>query len=249
MSRALAAAVAAFLLASCVPPEESNDRIPRYQPDRTIMGAVQAAGTLRVGLPEASAPWASGGPEPEGFLVELAELVAASLGVETTYTAASSVELMELVHITDEELRDDEGALELEDTEVDIAFPLFPISERLVLRRTVTDPYWVGHTRDLVVGSDVIETGRDVLLAIEAVKTEGAMIAGPHDSTEGYGAVVRTGASTFGTLVSQVFNEADAEGDWERFYAEWLAEYFADDEPPIPDMSVEDAAALYPAAS
>ncbi|HEV3473347.1 MAG TPA: hypothetical protein VG408_09150 [Actinomycetota bacterium] len=236
--------VCALLLAGCVPAEESNDRIVRYQPDKTIMGAIQAAGVLRVGLPEGSPPWALQGSE--GFLVELAELVADSLGVEAEYRTASSVELMELVHVTEDELRDDDGVLELTDAEVDLAFPLFFITERLVLRRTITDPYWVGHTRTLEKDGRTLAVGRDVELLISAYRTEGALIAGPQDSTEGYGAVVRTGASTFATLVSQVFNEADAEGDWERFYETWLADYFTDEEVPIPIMTVEDAAALYP---
>lgn len=248
MFRTPAIVCAALLLTTCVPPEENNDRIIRYQPDKTIMGAIQAAGVLRVGLPADSPPWASGGTEPEGFLVELAELVADSLGVETEYASASSVELMELVHVTDEELGDDDGVLELEDTEVDIAFPLFHVTESLVLRRTLSDPYWVGHTRDLSADGEVIATDRDVLLAIEAAGMPGATITGEQHSTEGYGAVVRTGASTFATLVSQVFNEADAEGDWERFYDRWLAQYFDANEPPIPIMTVEDAAALYPVA-
>jgi hypothetical protein len=48
--------------------------------------------------------------------------------------------------------------------------------------------------------------------------------------------------------VSQVFNEADAEGDWSRSYDEWMADYFVDPDPAgVPIMSVEDAAALYPA--
>ena len=247
MPRALAILFCAAFLTACVPAEESNDRIVRYQPGKTIMGSIQEARVLRVGLPEAAPPWALEGPEPEGFLVDLAELVAASLGVEAEYSIAPSVELMEMVHVTDEELADDDGVLELADAEVDIAFPLFPISERLVLRRTISDPYWVGHARELVVNNETITTGPDVVLAIEASRTAGAVIDGPQHSTEGYGAVVRTGASTFATLVSQVFNEADAEGDWERFYDEWLSDLFADAEPPIPIMSVEDAAALFPA--
>lgn len=248
MLKALVATACALLCASCVPPEESNDRIVRYQPTKTIMGAIQAAGVLRVGLPEASPPWALEGAEPDGFLVDLAELVADSLGVEAEYKTASSVELMELVHVTDQELRDDDGVLELADAEVDIAFPLFPITEQLVLRRTMTDPYWVGHTRTLESADETMAVGRDVQLAIQAYDSQGAVIGGPQDSTEGYGAVVRTGASTFATLVSQVFNEADAEGDWERFYSEWLGGYFAEEEPPIPIMTVEDAAALFPAS-
>ena len=87
----------------------------------------------------------------------------------------------------------------------------------------------------------------DVELLTVAYRTPGLKITGEEHSTEGYGAAVRTGAATFATLVSQVFNEADAEGDWSEFYEQWLAEYFAEPDPSnVPIMSVEDAAALYP---
>lgn len=249
MSRVLVAACCCLLLTACVPPEEDNDRIVRYDPEKTIMGEIQARGTLRVGLPDGSdlepaghegyCPFALEGPAgPEGFLVDLASLVADSLGVEAEFVSASSSELLALVHARGK------GP----ESEVDLAFPMFPITEGLVQRRTFTDPYWVGHSRHLVSGEGkVLAEGPDVWLMRLACATGSGGVAGPENSTAGYGAAVRTGASTFANLVSQVLNEADAEGDWSRFYAKWLASLFEEPDPEnVPTMSVEDAAALWP---
>lgn len=227
--------------AGCVPPEESNDRVVRYDPEKTIMGEIQQRGALRVGVTEHCPFSISSSGRPEGFVIDLAERIAESLGVEAEYTAASSVELLGMVDPTD----DDPDA----ETAVDVAFPLVPVTEQLVQRRTVADPYWTGHSR-LLVGSDgeVLAEGPDVGLLEEACSTPGAKIDGPSNSTAGYGAVVRTGATAFGNIVSQVTNESDAEGDWTESYERWLAQYFETPESDkVPILSVEDAAALWPA--
>jgi ABC-type amino acid transport substrate-binding protein len=214
------------------------------------MGEIQTRGVLRIALPEEHPPLAIlDEGEPKGFLVDLAELIAASLGVEAEYVSAPSEELLDMVHPDP----DDPEAT----TEVDVAFPIVPITEELVTTRTMSDPYWVGHTRqltDLEAGGSferlfpAPESGPDLELLPVAYEIPGLFIDGPEDSTEGYGAAVRTGAVTFGALVSQVINEADAEGDWSAFYERWLAKYFADPAPDdVPIMTVEEAAALYPA--
>ncbi len=236
------------LLSACVPAEEDNDRVVRYQPDKTVMGAIQEAGVLRVGLPADFGPWAIDDAAPEGFLVDLSELVADALGVRAEYEFLDSAELLDAVHVTRAELEDDDGVLELADAEIDLAFPMEPITEVLATTRTLSDPYWVGHTRTLEVDGDAVAHDRDVLLVNAAYVRGEGIVTGPQDSTEGYGAAVRTGSTAFGSIVSQVFNEADSEGEWVRFYETWLASYFEESEPPIPTMSVEDAAALHPAA-
>jgi ABC-type amino acid transport substrate-binding protein len=236
-------ACALSLLASCVPPEESNDRIKRYDPDENIMGQIQERGLLRVGLPEDHPPLAIlDEGSPKGFLVDLAELVAESLGVETEYLTGSSSELMSMVFVSEDRPQ--------APTEADLVFPIFPITESLVGRKSMTDPYWVGHTRMLDgppdFGAPIGEPIPDLELLAYAYEHAGK-IAGEQLSTEGYGAAVRDGAVTFATLVSQVINEADAEGDWSRFYKRWLADYFAEPDPEdVPIMTVEEAAALYP---
>jgi len=235
-------AAAVLLLGACVPAEESNDRIVRYDPEKTLMGQIQERGSLRVGIPE-HCPFAvsSSTGEPEGFVVDLAHLVAESFGVEAEFVTADSTSLMGMVYVPP----DDPGAT----TEADIVFPLFPITENLVQRATVADPYWTGHSRELI-GPDgtVVAEGPDVLLMDRACEEEGLVIDGPERSTVGYGPVVRTGATAFANLVSQVINEADAEGDWSASYERWLAELFERPDPDkVPILSVEDAAALWPA--
>lgn len=243
--RLLVAVVVGLFSAACVPPEESNDRIKRYDPEDSIMGVIQERGVLSVGLPDDHPPLAiTDGAEPEGFLVDLAELVAESLAVESEYVVAPTPELLDMVH---PDGSDPDG-----ETEVDMAFPIVAITEAFASQYTFTDPYWVGHRRTLVPmspDSSLREPikGNDLNLLPIAYERGPSAITGPQDSTEGYGAVVRTGAVTFATLVSQVFNEADAEGDWSTFYERWLADYFADPDPEdVPIMSVEDAAALHP---
>lgn len=239
--------VCAALLASCVPAEESNDRIKRYDPEDSIMGEIQTRGVLRIGIPSDYPPFAivDEGSEPEGFVVDLGVLAAESLGVEAEFQPYPNAELLPLIE-------DDPKECD-RDTVVDLVFPMNPITEDLVQNYTVTDPYWVGHSRELegppassreVIGSF---PAPDVELLKFAYENPGLRVTGEQQSTEGYGAASRCGTTTFGALVSQVINEADAEGDWSAFYEEWLAPYFADPAPEdVPIMSVEDAAALYP---
>lgn len=139
----LAAAVTA--LASCVPPEPSNDIIEDYDPVLTEMGAVQEAGELVVGLEEGPAPFAAGGDgaSPDGFTAALGAEVADSLGVEVRYVIAPRAEL---------------GAL-VDSEEVDVAFPLTPISEQALKEHRYSDPYWVGHQRILALAEGVETVG------------------------------------------------------------------------------------------
>jgi ABC-type amino acid transport substrate-binding protein len=211
------------------------------------MGEIQARGVLRIGIPSDHPPFAivDDGLAPEGFVVDIGTLIAEALGVEPEFVPAPSAELLELVEV-------DEDGQPVSPDPADLVFPMIPITEELVQTHTFTDPYWVGHTRQLegpaVATSEVVaEIDRDVELLPVAYELPDVRITGPQHSTEGYGAAVRTGAVTFAALASQVINEADAEGDWSAFYRRWLAAYFVDPAPDdVPIMSVEDAAALYP---
>lgn len=234
------------LLVSCVPPEESNDRVKNYDPEENIMGVIQDRGVMRIGVPADYPPFAFANPdtfEVEGFVVELGKLVAEALGVEAEFIPAPNDDLLDMVFVDPKKPN--------APTEADMVFPMVPITEELVEAWSFTDPYWVGHTREIEGPSasrQIITFDQaDVELLKIAYENPGVLVTGEEQTTEGYGAAVRTGAATFATLVSQVFNEADAEGDWTRFYNEYLAEYFAEPDPEnVPIMSVEDAAALYP---
>ncbi len=230
------------IMVGCVPAEESNDKIKRYDPEENIMGQIQARGVMRIGIPSDHPPFAivEEGAEPRGFVVELGTLAAEALGVEPEFLAAPSAELLEMIRLDPEDC----GA----ETDLDLAFPMVPITEKLITSFTFTDPYWIGHTRSLLEDGTEIDRGPDVELLARAYEDPSLEVGGEQQSTEGYGAASRCGTTTFGSVVSQVINEADAEGNWTASYETWLADLFAEPAPDkVPIMTVEDAAALYPA--
>lgn len=241
-SKLISIACLLLMIGGCVPPEESNDRIKRYDPEENIMGQIQARGVMRIGIPSDHPPFAivEAGAEPQGFVVDLGTLAAESLGVEPEFIAAPSDDLLEMIRIDPDECGTE--------TDLDLAFPMVPITEKLITSFTFTDPYWVGHTRSLLENGNEIDRGPDVELLARAYEDPTLEVGGEQQSTEGYGAASRCGTTTFGSVVSQVINEADAEGDWTASYETWLADLFADPAPDeVPIMTVEDAAALYPA--
>lgn len=135
-----------MLAGSCIPAEPDEDRMVRYDED-TVMGQVQAAGELRVGLQEGP-PFAAGGATSEGFNADMATFVAEELGVEASFRFATGHDLPRLVA----------------NDVVDIAFPLTPITARAV-REGVTafaDPHYVTHQRLLVPDGSRIDDVEDL---------------------------------------------------------------------------------------
>ena len=254
LPRLLAITCALVLLGACVPPEESNDKIKRYDPEENVMGQIQARGVMRIGIPTDRPPFAivEPGEEPQGFLVDLGTLAAEALGVEPEFVPAPNEDLLDLVYgwsVPPTGPTVVGGAPECtgETSEADLVFPLVPITEELITTYTFTDPFWVGHTRSLVANVAEVGRGPDVELLGRAYEDPRLKVGGEEQSTEGYGAASRCGTTTFGAVMSQVINEADAEGDWTRSYETWLADLFVDPAPDeVPIMTVEDAAALYP---
>ena len=145
----------AMLFAACVPAEEDNDRIPKFDPEDNIMGEIQQEGVLKIGIEPDAAPWSSAvtggrkvlpGP-PLGFTVDLGQLVADSLGVDAEFVVPPDPkQLPEMV----------------DDGRVDLAFPLIPITEDLLVEHGLTDPYWVAHQRLLVPAGSPIENVDDL---------------------------------------------------------------------------------------
>lgn len=248
MHRCVALLCVVIAMGACVPPEESNDRIKRYDPEENIMGQIQARGVMRIAIPSDHPPWAiTDDPAPRGFLVDLGTLAAEALGVTPEFVAAPNADLLEMVDgwSTPSDGKEPEC---IEETDVDLAFPMVPITEEMITTYTFTDPYWVGHTRALLDGGAEIDQGPDVQLLTRAYEDPSLKVGGEQQSTEGYGAASRCGTTTFGSVISQVINEADAEGDWTESYETWLSDLFEDPAPDeVPIMTVEDAAALYPA--
>lgn len=138
---------------ACVSPEVDDDTVPDFSTD-TVMGVIQEAGTLVVGIdPDLGPPWASHecfgtdkrkadryvlclAREPEGFLIDFAREVAASLGVEAEFHSIPAEELV--------------ASMEPEVSEYDLAFPALPVTESLVREHTFANPYYVAHQRLLV---------------------------------------------------------------------------------------------------
>jgi ABC-type amino acid transport substrate-binding protein len=146
----LSCAVAiALLLSACVPSEEDNDRIPNFDPEDNIMGQIQEEGVLKIGIDKGAAPWSSVpktgenvSGAPSGFTVELGQLVADSLGVDAQFVAPQDPATLPGM---------------VDNGEVDIAFPLVPITEDLLVEHGLTDPYWVAHQRLLVPEDSAID--------------------------------------------------------------------------------------------
>lgn len=250
------------------------------------MGEIQAAGSMRIGIATESAPFASGkGGRPEGFAVDLARLIAGTLGVDPEISLGSS------------------GALlaQIQEEELDIAFSLQPLTEEVLKETPFSDPYYLGHQRLLTpkasgasrlddvadgricshasdTGLDIekllvdarvtqvddvddcvglLETNKidavtahdvllmDVMAKLSESKAGEYSIVGDQLTTEGYGIAVAPGAGSFVEYLNNVLREAEEGGKWAESYRRWLRPYSG--EPPrLPDLTAEEAAALYP---
>lgn len=140
--------VAALLavLASCVPSStEIEDAIPSFDED-TMLGGIQAQGTLTVALDRDAPPLSSWMRDhPRGLAVEVASAVADALGVEPEFVPASSSE---------------ELAAMVEQGDADLAFPLIPLTSPALREMSFSDPYYIGHQRLLVrKGSAISDIG------------------------------------------------------------------------------------------
>jgi polar amino acid transport system substrate-binding protein len=71
-------------------------------------------------------------------------------------------------------------------------------------------------------------------------------IVGNQLTTEGYAALVGEGTGGFGSFVDAVFESAEEDGTWSRLYEKWMGPYTGGDVPEPPDLSLEEAAALFP---
>ena len=318
---AFASLSALLLLGACVPAAPDNDEFKKFNATTTVMGQVQEAGVLRVGLPidRPAFATASSACTPsvpcegvEGFTYELAQEVAEALKVDMAVYAVPNDELIGLVEA--------DGA--------DLAFPMIPITEELVRKSSFTDPFIVGHQRLMVGGallsaapsqdegltvanltrflptsdppvefcefiypdvgvplSELAEglgaipvddpggcgalflkgeivgaVGHDLALAgilpfLEGTCGEGGCPGVPpfprfqeeQLSTEGYGALVPSGEATWRDFVTQVLEESQQEGRWAELYETWLQPLLGGEVLSPPGMSVEEAAALFPA--
>lgn len=270
--------VFALAAAACVPPPPDNDEFVTFD-EETVMGEIQAAGTLVVGLPDdVGEPWVE-------FVTPVANDIAESLRVDLELESHPNDELVDLV---------DSGA-------VDAAFPVLTLTEELVRKHAFSDPVYVAHQRlvvpagggvetvadldgevcspiDDVTGVELQElndaaqtvplkpgdaagcvplfedglvssaTAPDVLLAaVVAELGPDYEVVGDQLTTEPYGVALERGASAWVDYVNKIITEFDQEGRWAHSYEESLGPLLGGETPDPPNMTVEEAAALFPA--
>ena len=268
----------ALAAAACVPPVPDNDEFVRFD-EETVMGEIQDAGTLVVGLPDdVGRPWPR-------FALPVAEDVADSLRVEIDLQTHPNDELVELV---------DSG-------EVDIAFPVLTITEELVRKHAFTDPIYIGHQRLLVPAGEDVSTVDDltgevcspidgltgvelqelnpdlVTVPLKPGDADGCVplleeglvasatapdvllatmvdelgpdyeVTGEQLTTEPLAATIESGAAGWVDYVNKIITEFDQEGRWTAAYEEHLGPLLRGATPEPPNMTLEEAAALFPA--
>ena len=96
-------------------------------------------------------------------------------------------------------------------------------------------------------GADAV-LGPDVTLIHHMAGADGLRLVADELSTEGYSAMLALGTGGFAPFVDSVFAEADREGRWSDFYRRWITPPTGLPPPAHPNMTLEDAAALFPAS-
>lgn len=141
------AACLAVLLGACVPPEPVVDLSRDYNED-TVMGEIQAAGHITIGIPDDAYPlgYADENGDAQGLAAELAREVAETLDVEARFLTGSSEQL-----------------LELPEREIaDITFPAVAMTESRVRKFQFSDPYYISHQRLLVTAGSGVRVVDDL---------------------------------------------------------------------------------------
>lgn len=260
--------VLALALTSCVPPTPNNDEIKRYDPEETIMGRIQEAGVLRYTVPTGSTE------QILSFYESIAQDIADALDVDVDLSTDSTIPDLDsgtidmaftLAPITYQRV--------LQRPHTD---PYWIGHQRLIAAEgsNIAGPADlqnkdVCQSIDPATGVDIRELAPDAHVIdafspqtclealadgrVEAISMTDLTVAtlnasgeptfvGDDLSTVGYGIVVAEGAAGWESFISVVLNEAESEGRWEQ----WRSMLEIDSEEP--DLSVEDAAALYPDA-
>jgi glutamate transport system substrate-binding protein len=128
---------------ACVPPEPELDLSKDYSED-TVMGEIQERGHIVIAIADDAHPlgYVDQSDQAQGFTAELGRFMAEQLGVEPRFITGSSNQIVELP----------------ENGTADIAFPALTITEPLVRKFQLSDPYYVAHQRQLVrTGEDAAD--------------------------------------------------------------------------------------------
>ncbi|MBA2725483.1 MAG: transporter substrate-binding domain-containing protein [Actinobacteria bacterium] len=148
--------LALLSLGACVPAEPDDDSMRTFDAEPPVMGRVQEAGVLRVGVPN-DRPALADPDSGAGFVASLGAEVADSLGTDLEIVGAPNDSLIGLI---------DSGGL-------DLVFPAVSITEQRVRqdndKHLFLDPYLVAHQRLLVRGDPLSSDGGAQALAGEPV--------------------------------------------------------------------------------
>ena len=128
-------------VSACAPPEP--ELFPRRHEPDSYLRELQTAGSIRIAVAEDAPPlgYAGRSGRPQGLTVALGRMIAEALHVTPEFHLYPSQRLSGLVAVG--------GA--------DVAFPLAPITEEVVRKQSVSDPYLVAHQRLLVELSSAVD--------------------------------------------------------------------------------------------
>lgn len=284
---AISLVVIGMLAAACVPAEKEENLGKRWD-ETTVMGELQREGTMRVAVSPDSPTRVEGAEGAyDAFVMEFARYLADTLGVE-----------LDVVEVPISQLQTG-----IDSGDVDLAFPITPITEESVREQAFSDPLFVSHQRllaaddtpdlagrtvcslvdeeagldlsqslavtarrerdpavcaaGLITGEFAAATAPEIVLLavrdlmdtlgcqekpnVECVTLTNLGIVGDQLSTGGLGAQLKTGAQAWVDYVNLVLDKWIEDGGWAAAYAENF-----EDEVEPPDLTVEEAAALFP---
>jgi ABC-type amino acid transport substrate-binding protein len=274
MKRYLTIVGLVLLTGACVPPEPVVDLSKNYTED-TVMGEIQAAGRLVIAVPDDAYPlgYVDQNDEAQGFVTVLGEEIADRLGVDAEYISGSSDQIIELPQEGVADIAFPATTMtESIVRKYQFSDPYLVAHQRLLVRageedatpteicsfadpETQIDPQGAEVTpataqecldaltrnrTDAVTGSDFLLAG------LRLQDPERLVIAGDQLTTEGLGAVIEKGAAQWTEYVNGVLFFAKSEGAWEEAYSDTIGQGLGDTVEP-PEITAEEAAALYPA--
>jgi ABC-type amino acid transport substrate-binding protein len=97
-------------------------------------------------------------------------------------------------------------------------------------------------------GGAAAATSPDIYLMVLAEEQDGYEIRGEQLSTAGYGAALPRESADMTAFVNAVLSDAKSDGRWRAYYEEWLAPVANTPGVNAPDLTLEEAATLWPTA-
>jgi polar amino acid transport system substrate-binding protein len=99
---------------------------------------------------------------------------------------------------------------------------------------------------DVLQNSAEAATSLDIYLMVLADELDGYEIRGEQLSTAGYGVALPRESADMTTFVNAVLTDAKSDGRWREYYEEWLAPVANAPDVNAPDLTLEEAATLWP---